>query len=272
MNIKISQYLFNLLTKYEYTTILFGGRSKGKITGDYDFLHIIPDSQMCVLFPMNNKHLLQYSVKDEKDKNVGVDHVFMTLSQFVHSIYTGDNSFIIEIIFTHLKDREHLSLPNQRSRFMSNLLSDFTTEDFVTFNILRGLLGLARRDATDVKYEVNICPDSHKKFRFIREGMDYFFQLYMLSVSNCVEYVKRFDSITTEVNETYTSYSDYNAFITKLLNLIDELRHNINILDRNNKVINEMALSKILTKINTYSLINNKDINDELLRVYSSVV
>lgn len=269
MNIKISQYLFNLLTKYEYTSILFGGRSKGKITGDYDYLHIIPDSQMCVLFPMNNKHLLQYSDKDENNKNVGVDHVFMTLSQFVHSIYTGDNIFIIEVIFSHLKDSEHLSLSSERSQFFADLLSDFILSDFITFNILRGLLGLARRDTTDVTYEVNIIPENHKKFRFIREGMKYFFLLYV-QVSSVDTYVNRFNNITKEFNISYTTYDEYNTFKTKLLILFDELRHDITLLDRNNnKVINAYALSKILTKINSYSLINDKDINDELLLVYN---
>lgn len=266
MNIMINTSLFNYLRQYIITTINFGSRGKGSDTGDYDFLHIIPDFQLSLLLPFNNKHLLQYSEYVGEIKHN--DHVFMTLSQLIHSITNGDNMFIIEIILSNLKNTHYLSkIPN--NNFLKELFSDLTLEDFITFNILRGLLGLAERDLKDIQYKKDFNLNESKKFRFVKESLFFFFKLYNSTSTNPIN-----DRIL-DLNESakhiiFTEYVDYIEFRTEYNNIIEQLRKYINYLTKEYKTIQKEKLYNLITKINKYSVINDIKVDYELYNVYYS--
>lgn len=262
MNIIISQNLHNKLMDYKLTTIPFGSRAKGGNEGDYDFLHILPDFHLTSLLPFNNKHLLQYAhyIGDKKYE----DNVYMTLSQLVHSIVNGDNMFIIEIVLSSIFGNSRLSII-KNDYFLVNLLSDFCDiSELSTFNILRGLLGLADRDLKNIEFKKDISLSDNKKFRFVKESLHYFFILYCDRNKswNLVDLNEKYK------NASFKTYEECNSFKEEYKTFISNLRSDINHLSATHKIIDFKLLHNLMVKISKYALINDREVNEELHKLY----
>lgn len=261
MNIIIDEKLHNSLLSYKLTSIMFGSRAKGYDTGDIDIIYIIPDFHLTSLLPFTNKHLLQYShyVDDKKYSDI----IYMTLSQLVHSIVNGDNMFIIEIVLSNLFGKRHLS-KIKNNEFIIELLENYTLDNFCTFNILRGLLGLAERDLKNIEYKKDLSLSDNKKFRFVKESLHYFFVLY-----NDREKETKLQDLNEKYNNaSFKTYDECNSFKEEYKNFISNLRLIINPLSATHKIIDFNLLNELMFKISKYTLINDREINEQLHTLY----
>lgn len=108
----------NTLIQKEFGSILYGLEDS---ESDVDIMNVYLHDDM-ELF--TNHHQFQY-------KNEGTDYIFTSYKQFLRNLMSGDSSINFEILMSNA--------------FEGNILHSFKDE-FITYQIIRGYLGFARRD------------------------------------------------------------------------------------------------------------------------------
>lgn len=134
MNIKIPKELSEELLKITLNTVEFGN-TKGE---DKDLLHIVKPNFQMDYSAVDNNHTLFY--KDEDNKT---DHLFITPRGFINGLVTGSNTLFFEVLYDGLLEGTCISF-----------LEDYT-DQFITYKLLKALIGCAERDYKQAKNHKN---------------------------------------------------------------------------------------------------------------------
>lgn len=271
MNITISKELHDYLQTIILETVIFGSRANnGNMVAeytdqsDYDYLHIIKCHKSLNVSPIYTGHWLQYKEYDESGKVIA-DHIYSTIPQFVHGIiesesminwltaaqYHGDNE---NSIFRLMHCSSYIATENGYRFIKCNDIK-------YNFKVIRGFLGLARRDLKDAtKLYQHDKKKTSKKIKFARESMiwavtgleeitntntNWDYGLVLLDWSNWDTDYKKFkecidilDKICNEMRDMLTDMNNkrtiaYTASANSLKNLHREYLSNIEFLDDN---------------------------------------
>lgn len=130
MNIHINKEQFDELKKGTILSIKMGSALYGAqvASSDTDYLHIFAHNEKWENSFVWTHHNFQY-------KEDNVDHVFVSLKNFVRNLVKGDSTINFECLFSEeMQNSSELSF-----------LCDFKN-DFNSYSVVRAYLGLVRRD------------------------------------------------------------------------------------------------------------------------------
>lgn len=151
MNIHLKErHLFEKLLSNSKVEILVGSHLYGitNQNSDKDTLFITGEFQ-------DNQNSLIWSHHQFQYKEDGVDYLFTSLSQFVRNILTGDSTINFEALFSDEISKSSISFLQKYQK------------DFITYNLIKSYIGLAKRDIKFFRKEKSL-----KRLFHIIRGVD----------------------------------------------------------------------------------------------------
>ncbi len=203
MNIHFTdKELFEKLKSATITKVLIGSHMYGtqNSASDIDYLYIYATSENELNSFIKVHHQLQY-------KENGIDHNFVSLHNFLHNCLNGDSTINFEVI-------NSTSLIGTDIEFLYNY-----RKTFLTYTIIRSLLGLARRDSKHF-FSAKTEYDKEKKLKHVIRG--YLYSRDMIDNNFDFDRCnKELLGITIDVSTT-KQLKDYDSKISELRNVLTE--------------------------------------------------
>lgn len=203
MNIHFEdRILFEKLKSATIAKVVVGSHMYGTNTesSDIDYLYIYATSENELNSFIKVHHQLQY-------KEDGIDHNFVSLHNFLNNCLNGDSTINFEVI-------NSTSLIGTDIEFLYNY-----RKTFLTYTVIRSLLGLARRDAKHF-FSAKTEYDKAKKLKHVIRG-------YLYS-RDMIENDFDFDRCNKELLEitidvtTNKLLKEYDSKISELRNVLTE--------------------------------------------------
>lgn len=272
MNISISKELHEYLQTIIIETVIFGSRATGGNTvaeyterSDYDYLHIVKCHKSLNVCPIYTGHWLQYKEYDETGEVIA-DHIYSTIPQFIHGIIESES--MINWLTAAQYNNNHEGSVFKLMNCSSYVRTDNGGYKFIrcndikyNFKVIRGFLGLARRDLKDAtKLYQHDKRKTFKKIKFARDSLiwavtgledmtksntNWDYGLVLLDWSNWDIDYKKFkgcidtlDKICNEMRDMLTDLNNkkaiaYTASANTLRNLHSEYLSNVELLEDN---------------------------------------
>lgn len=149
MNLHITQEQFNVLLPICTEKYVIGSQYYGFASEDSDTdILCVYDQSGLDISALNHYGIFSNIQLQYKDLENNVDYVFTTRPQFWGNLLSGDSQINLEVALLELQ---------------------FQTSYFISFKILRGLLGVAKRDWKSSNYDLNKLKHARKMLYIAKE-------------------------------------------------------------------------------------------------------